>query len=174
MGGRARPQRARPKRDGGQPDRGRPVVAATPPAAGAAKPKSTFPRRDPDGHVAYFRDLLVAVVVALVVGFIALAVIDAVSGLSGLSGFGSSSGWVSGIIAAWLFVEDFRAWRGTRMRLAIAALAVLVGLGVGGTVAWALAQVLAGDTALVDGMAGVSAAMLVYAPVWFYGIRFVE
>jgi hypothetical protein len=168
MGGRARPQRAKPKRPGPEPTPA--VVRAEKPA----KPKSTFPRRDADGHVAYFRDLLVAVVVALVVGFIALVVIDAVSGVSGLSGFGSSSGWVAGIIAAWLFVEDFRAWRGTRMRIAIAALAALVGVGVGGTLAWALGQVLAGDTALLDGMVGVSAAMLAYAPVWFYGIRFVE
>src|SRR5205823_1202404 len=100
MGGRARPQRARPKRPGPAP------TPAVEQADKPAKPKSTFPRRDADGHVAYFRDL--------------------------------------------------------------------VGVGVGGTLAWALGQVLAGDTALLDGMAGVTAAMLVYAPVWFYGIRFVE
>jgi hypothetical protein len=167
MGGRAR---NRPRT---QPT-SRPAGPPTPPAAVPAKPKSTFPRRDPDGHVAYFRDLMVAVVVALVVGFVALVLIDLVSGLSGISGFGSSSGWLAGILAAWLFVEDFRAWRGTRMRLAIAALAVLVGLAVGGAVAWGLSQLLVGETALLGGLVGVTAAMLAYAPVWFFGIRFVE
>lgn len=160
MGGRARPQ------SGGKAGPAAPE--------GKAKPKSTFPRRDADGHVGYFRDLVVAVVVALVLGFVALTIIDAVSGISGISGFGSSSGWVAGILAAWLFVEDFRAWRGTRLRIAIAALAVLVGIGVGGTVAWGLGQLLTGGTALLDGMVGVSVAALLYAPVWFYGIRFVE
>lgn len=136
--------------------------------------RATFPRRDGDGRVAHFADLLVAAIVALVVAFLVLLVFDLLSPLVGIGTFGTSHGWLTALLAVWLYVEDFRAWRGVRSRLPIMLLAVLLGLLVGGGAAYALAQLVAGAPALVTGSAGAVVAALVYAPVWFFGIRWVE
>jgi len=133
-----------------------------------------FPRRDPDGRVARFGELVVAAVVWLVVAFVALTVIDVLSSLVGVGAVGSSRGWLIAVLALWLYVEDFRAWRGVRSRVGIMLIALLVGVLVGGAVGYGLAYLADGLPALVTGSVGAAVGVLVYAPIWFYGIRFVE
>lgn len=134
--------------------------ASTPRAA-------TWPRRDSDGRIPTFRHLLEAVGVLLVVGVVAVAVIDGLSAWAGFGGFGGTSGWLGGLMAFWLYVEEFRAWRGTRNRLLLAAVAGMSALVAGVAASW----LVSGLPALFNGAIGVGAAALVYAPIWFFGIR---
>ena len=136
--------------------------------------RARFPRRDPDGRVARFGDLIAAAVVWLVVAFLALTVIDVLSSLAGVGDVGSSRGWLIAILALWLYVEDFRAWRGVRSRLGIMLIALLLAILVGGAAGYGLAYLASGLPALVTGSVGAAGGVLVYAQVWFYGIRFVE
>ncbi|HEY3504833.1 MAG TPA: hypothetical protein VGN37_18865 [Actinocatenispora sp.] len=135
---------------------------------------ATFPRRDPDGRVARFGEFVVAAVVWLVVGFVALTVIDVVTSLVGIGDVGSSRGWLAAVLAVWLYAEDFRAWRGVRSRLGIMLIAVLSALLVGGAAGYGLALAAGGLPALVSGSVGAAVGVLVYAPVWYFGIRWVD
>lgn len=137
-----------------------------------AERRATFPRRGADGRVERFGDLVVAAVAALVVAFLVLTAFDLLSPLVGIGTYGSSHGWLTAVLAVWLYVEDFRAWRGVRSRVGIMLIALLLGLLAGGAAAYGLATLdLPG---LVTGSAGAAVATLVYAPVWFFGIRWVE
>lgn len=136
--------------------------------------RATFPRRDPDGRVARFGEFVVAAVVWLVVAFVALTVIDVLSSLVGIGDVGSSRGWLVAVLAVWLFVEDFRAWRGTRSRAKIGLLAALVALLVGLAAGYGMAWLAPGLPSLVTGSVAATVAVLAYAPVWFYGIRWAE
>ncbi|MGA8112106.1 MAG: hypothetical protein WCA46_00435 [Actinocatenispora sp.] len=135
---------------------------------------ATFPRRDPDGRVERFGDLVVAAVAALLVAFVVLTVIDVLSSLVGIGSIGSSRGWLTAVLAVWLYVEEYRAWREVRTRIAIALLAVVFALLVGGAAAYGLSHLAAGLPALVTGSVGAALAVLAYAPAWFFGIRWVE
>lgn len=135
---------------------------------------ATFPRRDPDGRVERFGDLVVAAIAALLVAFAVLTVVDVLSSLVGIGRLGSSRGWLTAVLAVWLYVEEFRAWRGVRVRVAILLLAVVAALVVGGGAAYGLSQLGSGLPALVTGSVGAVAGVLAYAPVWFFGIRWVE
>lgn len=137
-----------------------------------AERRATFPRRSADGRVERFGDLVVTAVVSLVVAFLVLTAFDLISPLVGIGTYGSSHGWLTAVLAVWLYVEEFRAWRGVRSRLGIMLIAALLGLLAGGAAAYGLAALeLPG---LITGSAGAAVAALVYAPVWFFGIRWVE
>jgi hypothetical protein len=136
--------------------------------------RATFPRRDPDGRVARLGDLVVAAIVWLLVAFVVLVVIDLATSLVGIGSFGSSSGWLSAILAVWLYTEEFRAWRGVRSRLGILLLAAIAAVVAGGGAAYALSHLIGGLPGLVTGAVGAAVGVLVYAPVWFFGIRWVE
>jgi hypothetical protein len=102
-----------------------------------------------------------------VINAVGLVLIDAVVALLGLSEFGRSSGWLVLILPALLYFDDFRAWQAYRQRWLVAPVALLLGIGVGLVVV-----VLVGALPpLVSGALGGFAAVLVYAPVWFLGIR---
>jgi hypothetical protein len=130
-------------------------------------PATRWPRRNSQGRIVEWRHLLEAVVVLYVVGMFAVVVVDALSTWAGIGDFGQTSGWLAGVMAFWLYVEEFRAWRGTRSRVLVALAAGLVALAVGALAGFALSSY----APLVSGFAGAAVACFGYAPLWFYGIR---
>jgi len=138
-------------------------VAATP--AGAP----SFPPRDADGRVATGREMGAGVAFWLVLGAIAVVLIDGIFTLFGSGSFGGFSGWVAGILVVWMFVEDFRGWRAVPARILVALVGMIVALalGVAANVTLSVLPPLAG------GALGVTVASAAYAVLWFLGIRFV-
>jgi hypothetical protein len=184
----ARDDSEQPARRPGNPDRaGDPARSGNParraeaarheprprtPAAGApgrsAGPESKvkFPRRDALGRVDRLSELLVGVVVWLLVALALLLVVEGIAAAFG-QGFGRTSGWIAGVLAVWLFAEEYRAWRPVPARVAVAALGVVVA----GTMGGATSGLLSGLPALVSGFVGVAVAALAYAILWFFGVR---
>jgi hypothetical protein len=132
---------------------------------------TTFPRRDAEGRVVRLADLLAWVVAGLVLGLVVLLVIDGVPALFGLGRFGQVSGWLAGILPVWLFVEEFRAWRGvpgrTGMALGAGLLAGTLGFAVAAGTAHALPP-------LGSGAVGAAISALLYGVLWYMGIRWLE
>lgn len=149
----------------GQPPRNRPADPAGQPRP-AVDNKLKFPHRDPAGRVDTLPDLLVGVIVWLVAALLILLVIEGIGAAAG-QGFGHTSGWIAGVLAVWLFAEEYRAWRPTPARVAVAGLGTVVGLAMGAATA-GLVGVL---PRLVSGFVGVSVAALAYAVLWFFGVR---
>lgn len=129
--------------------------------------QSSFPRRDADGRIVAITDLLGLALAGLVIGVLALVVFDGVFSLLDLGDFGEASGWLAIILPVWIFVEEFRAWAGGPARIA----AALVGAAVGVTLGLLVAGVASGAGPLWSGIAAAAAFALVYALIWFYGIR---
>ncbi len=127
-----------------------------------------FPRRDDDGRVVGLPDLLALALGYLLLTGLVLVVIDGVSAFFGWGELGSSNGWFTLILPAWLFIlEEFRAWRPVHGRLALALSGglVAVGLGLG-------AAGLAADLPpLLSGGVGAAVASVAYALYWFHGVR---
>lgn len=133
----------------------------------APRPAASVPARDADGRVVNLGQLVGVAAGWAVVNAVGLVLIDAVVALLGLSDFGRSSGWLVLILPALLYFDDFRAWSVHRLRWLVAPVALLLGVGVGlGVVA-----LLDGLAPLASGAIGALVAVLVYAPVWFLGIR---
>lgn len=132
-----------------------------------ADDRAGFPRRDADGRVAALADLTVAAFAGLIVGLAVLALLDGVFAAFGSGRFGQSSGWLATVLPVWLFVEEFRAWRGVPGRIGVV---LIVGvLAVGGGLA---AASLTGDLPhLLSGAVGAIVFVLLYAVLWFFGIR---
>jgi hypothetical protein len=127
----------------------------------------SFPRRDADGRINTLADLLGVTLAGLVVGLLTLVLFEWTFALIGLGKFGRANGWLAVLLPAWLFVEEFRAWRFGAARV-VAAL-VAGGLGV---VIGLLAAGLAHDLPpLVSGAAAAAAFTVSYAVIWFYGVR---
>jgi hypothetical protein len=126
-----------------------------------------FPRRDADGRVAGLADLLALTAAGLVTCFAVVVLIDGSGALLGWGEFGQASGWLALILPAWLFlIEELRAWRAVRARLAVVIS--------GGLVAMALGLLIAGvmpGPPLVASGAGAAVAALAYAVYWFHAIR---
>lgn len=133
----------------------------------SAQPRQSFPRRDDHGRVAGLPDLLALTVAGLVTGYVVLLVVDGTGAVLGWGTFGEASGWLALILPAWLFlIEELRAWRAVRARLAVVIS--------GGLLAMALGLLVAGATAgppVVSSGAGAAVAAVAYAVYWFYGIR---
>lgn len=124
----------------------------------------SVPRRD------NLPELLGRVLSGLVIGLAAVAAIDGLATLGRLGSFGHLSGWLIGILPVWQFVEEFRARAGVPYRLPIALAGILVGLALG-----SLAAAATGFLApLGSGAVGAAVACLVYAVVWFSGIRYAQ
>jgi hypothetical protein len=141
-----------------------------PPAApsGEQKPQATFPRKDPDGRIVSLTEFLGGVVFSIVLGVIVLVAVDGIISLLGIGRFGSVSGWLAGILAVWMFVEEFRAWRGVPARVA----PLLVAAAVGGLIGAALSARMEALPAVADGAISVAVAALIYAVIWYFGIRY--
>jgi hypothetical protein len=123
--------------------------------------------RDGHGRLVGLGHLLGFVLAGFVVGLAALLVLDAVLALTGVSRFGRANGWLAVILPVWLFVEEFRAWRGQPGRVPAAFVSAALGLALG-----TLATGLASDLPpLASGAIGAGVAVAAYGLVWFYGIR---
>jgi len=144
-------------------DQGRTGAAA---AAGDA-PRPTFPRRDAKGRVASFPEMLGGVVGNVVLGTALVAAIDGLVTVAITGTFGQISGWLAGILMVWVFVEEFRAWRIGPARILVAFVAGVVGVLAGA----ALSARLDVLSHLFAGALGVALAGVIYAIIWFYGIR---
>lgn len=136
----------------------------------SAERATAWPRRNSKGRITTFGHLLEVVGVLLVTGLIAVGVIDLLSTWVGIGELGGTSGWLGGLMAFWLYVEEFRAWRGMRRRLVMALAGGVLAFGFG-IVATGL---LSGLPNLLSGAVGVSVAALIYAPVWYFGMRLVD
>jgi hypothetical protein len=127
----------------------------------------TFPRRDADGRVTGAVDLLLAVIAGVLLTGLALVLVDGLFTLLGAGPFGHVSGWLTGILPVWLFAEEYRAWRPVRLRPVLAGFAAVMGFAAGGLVA----SLTGGWPVLATGGLGVTVAALVYAIIWYAGIR---
>jgi hypothetical protein len=126
-----------------------------------------FPRRDADGRVISVFELLAAGIVGTAIGLAGLALIDGVFALIGLGTFGRASGWLASILPALLFFDEIRAWRGHGVRILVALVSAAVAIGLG-----LIAAALIGSAPpILSGAVGSLVAVVVYAFVWFVGIR---
>jgi hypothetical protein len=125
------------------------------------------PRRDAHGRVLRLVELTGVSVAYLLLNAAGLALIDGLVVLLSDNEFGSSSGWLTVILPGLLFFDDFRGWRAYRMRYLVAIVSAVVAVGLG-----LIAAGLVRDApAMVSGGVGAAVAVLVYAPLWFLGIR---
>jgi hypothetical protein len=127
-----------------------------------------YPRRDTDGRIIDRWELLAAVGGGLVVTFAAVALIDGAVALISSGRFGQLPGGLIGVLPLMLFVDEFRAWRGTPRRAPVALLcgllASVLAIGTGLTVAGLAPP-------LVSGAVGAAVGAVVYAALWFVGVR---
>ncbi len=142
-------------------------VEPSPPEV-AERPR--VPRRDAEGRIARFGELMIVVAGLLVFGVAALAFIDAGFSLVGSSEFGDVSGWLAGIPVVWLYIEDVRAWRGVRGRIGVLLISAALAVAAG----FAVENVLLDLPQLVSGALAIITACLVFAPLWFFGIRWLD
>jgi uncharacterized PurR-regulated membrane protein YhhQ (DUF165 family) len=129
------------------------------------------PRRDRNGRLATFGDLVGTCLAGLVTGIVLVLVLEAVLSVTRISRFGDTSGWLAVILPVWLFIEEFRAEKFGAPRVVVAMLsagfAVAIGLSVAGLAAVDFPR-------LVSGFAGAAVFALVYCLVWFYGLRWLS
>jgi len=134
----------------------------------AVKPK--FPTRDAEGRIQSMVEFLAAAMAATVFTFAVLAGIDLLFTLFSDDRFGGINGWMCVVLAAFVFVDDFKAWAGTRFRvpvfIAAVLLATVTGLGVNAALPEEWLPLLAG------GLAGM-ATVIIYVVLWFTGIRLI-
>jgi hypothetical protein len=130
-----------------------------------------YPRRDADGRFATAGDLLGVVLSGYVVGAVVLLAFEAVVFLLKLSDFGNASGWLTLILPAWVFVEEFRAADYGAYRVLVGLLGAGFALAGGMIVAGLLAP---GLPPLVSGAAGAATFALAYSFIWFYGLRWLR
>jgi hypothetical protein len=133
--------------------------------------KARRPRRDADGRLASFPDLVGVALAGLVCGAVVLLLFEAVMSLVRLSEFGDASGWIVLILPVWLFVEEFRAAGWGAYRIVVAALGAGFGVAVGMTLAGLVADLF---PPLVSGAVGAVGLTVVYCAVWFYGLRWLS
>lgn len=151
---------------------GRPSQPGTLAAAMSEPTQSGFPRRDAHGRVSTIVDLLGVALAGIVLGVAILALFDGVLAALGRGDFGQANGWLGVILPAWLFVEEFRAWRtGTPRSATFATVVALVSAGVGVTLGLLAAGATSDLPPLASGALGATAATLGYALLWFYGVR---
>ncbi|MGC5286048.1 hypothetical protein [Micromonospora sp. DT231] len=129
-----------------------------------------FPRRDAQGRVRTLGDLLGVCLAGLVIGALALVLFDWAFASIGAGDFGHTNGWLAVILPAWLFWDDFRAWEFGAARV-MAAVAAAVGVFVGLLVAGLAA---AGLPTLFSGTLAAGAFTVVYAMIWFPGVRWLS
>jgi hypothetical protein len=129
------------------------------------------PRRDADGRLATFPDLVGVALAGLVCGFVVLLIFEGVMSLARLSEFGGASGWIALVLPVWLFTEEFRAAGWGADRIVVAVLGAGFGVAAGMTVAGLAAGPF---PPLVSGAIGALGLTLVYCAVWFYGLRWLR
>jgi len=130
----------------------------------------SFPRRDAAGRIVALTDLLGVALAGVVIGALVLILFDSAFLLIGRGRFGQSNGWLAVILPAWLFVDDFRSWRGGPARF----VAGPVALGVGVTCGLLTAGLATELPPLAGGASAATVFTLVYALVWFHGVRWLD
>lgn len=126
-----------------------------------------FPRRDGTGRIRALPDLLGATLASLVIGILALVLLDWLFAIAGLGEFGRASGWLGLILPAWLFVEEFRAWGPGPARVLAALVSAVLAVALG-----LLAAGLAGGLPpLAAGALASAVAALSYGVIWFSAVR---
>lgn len=129
------------------------------------------PRRDADGRLATFADLLGVALAGLVTGLVVLLIFEGITTLTRMSEFGGSSGWLALILPVWLFTEEFRAAGFGAYRIVVSILGAGFGLAVGMTLAGLVSGLF---PSLVSGAIGALGLTVVYCLVWFYGLRWLS
>jgi hypothetical protein len=129
------------------------------------------PRRDADGRLATFGDLVGVALAGLVSGLAILLVFEGVMSLLRLSEFGDASGWIAVVLPVWLFTEEFRAAGYGAYRIVVSILAAGFGVAVGMTLAGLVSGMF---PSLVSGVVGALGLTVVYCLVWFYGLRWLS
>jgi hypothetical protein len=130
----------------------------------------TRPRRDADGRIVGLSELLGVTFAGLVTGVLALIVFDLAFVFLDVGEFGRANGWLAVILPAWLFVEEFRAWAGGPARV----VAALVGAAVAVTAGLLAAGLASELPPLWSGALAAAVFSVVYAVIWFYGIRWLN
>ncbi|MFI6077623.1 hypothetical protein ACIA5C_39450 [Actinoplanes sp. NPDC051343] len=129
------------------------------------------PRRDPNGRLATFGDLVGTCLAGLVTGVVLVLVLEAILSVTRISHFGDTSGWLAAILPVWLFVEEFRAEKFGANRVVVAVLAAGFGVAAG----LSFAGLAAIDfPRLVSGFVGAAVLAVVYSLIWFYGLRWLS
>ncbi|MDG4763264.1 hypothetical protein O7632_03940 [Solwaraspora sp. WMMD406] len=132
------------------------------------------PRRDAEGRIATLADLIGVVLAGLVIGLLVLLLFDGVFQLIASGRLGQSNGWLAVILPAWLFADDFRAWRGGSARFVAALVALGVGVASGLLAAGVATGIVFGLPPLVSGGIGAAVLSVAYATVWFHGVRWLD
>jgi len=128
-----------------------------------------YPHRDADGRVINATEMVISVITSVAIVTVLLIAVDGLASVAGRGSFGRISGWPAAILAVWLFIEDFRAWRIGPARVGVALVAAALGALAGGL----LASVLGALPPLFAGALGALLACLIYAMIWFFGVRLV-
>ncbi|ADD40302.1 hypothetical protein [Stackebrandtia nassauensis] len=129
----------------------------------------SFPQRDDNGRIVLLTQLLGFIAMSVALGVVMLAVIDGLLALLGFTEFGKDiSGWICGVLAVFVFVDEFRAYKGQSVRYWLAPVAGLLALAFGIVISAVLPT---GWLPLFTGAIGVAAAMLAYGALWFVGTR---
>jgi hypothetical protein len=126
-----------------------------------------FPQRDEDGRIVRLVDLLAVLLAGIFVGLVAVLLIDWAFSAFGSGQFGRSSGWLAAVLPFLLLLDEFRAWRPLRGRIALAVGAGVVGLFVGALAAGVASYL----PRTLSGAVGATVAVSVYGVLWFHGVR---
>lgn len=129
--------------------------------------KESFPPRDEHGRVADLGQWLGFVAAAVVIGFGLLLALDVIVSLFDWGTFGNTNGWVAAILAAFLFTDDFKNNKFRTARWQAMALALVLGI----MVTLAVSLFLPPWPVLFSGGVAALFGALVYAWVWFAGVR---
>jgi hypothetical protein len=133
------------------------------------QPPPVLIRKDRSGRALSLPQLASVALVGTAIGLVVVAVIDGITALIGFDTFGQASGWLAVILPALIFIDDFRAWRGHTVRYLVA----LVGAAVAAAVGLVIAGLVPGWP-LLTGTIGSICAVVVYAPMWFLGVRWLS
>ncbi|HZE40690.1 MAG TPA: hypothetical protein VE172_17955 [Stackebrandtia sp.] len=137
--------------------------------AKAARPR--FPKRDDEGRIELLTEYLAFVLASLFIGMVMLVAIDGVLALIHVNAFGSSSGWIGAVLAVFVFIDDFRAWKPGWTRWAVAGVAAVVSLAFG----FVITSLMPPEWyQLFTGALGATIGCLLYTVLWFYGVRLLK
>lgn len=134
------------------------------------KTTQRFPQRDESGRIVVLVEMLLFVLILLAVGVVMLSAIDGLFWLLGFGEFGQISGWISALLAMFVFLDDFRAWKDYGVRWLVGGVSLVLGavagLGLGGLMPefWA---------PLFHGAIGAAVFVLLYTVLWFVGMRLI-
>lgn len=128
-----------------------------------------YPHRDADGRIVSASEMVISVITSVAIVTVLLIAVDGFASVAGRGSFGRIAGWPAAILAVWTFIEDFRAWKIGPARVGVALFAAALAALAGGL----LASVLGALPTLFAGVLGALLACLIYAMIWFFGVRLV-